>query len=185
MLDSPNLDHQTYQVDGKTYRVTGAVYNLAMNHHDGALIIVREYSPKNQAAVRNPPVPDDQLPRLRAASDIIWIEWAARAGSADAAKNLKTVTIYRVSNEMTTAAIRRALDSRNTQLSAFPGEQFDATSDEGKALIGSPNGVGVGYLLLQHKPQLGNLKISKIDVFSTIHDGYAWEAVLIFHIEAT
>jgi hypothetical protein len=52
-----------------------------------------------------------------------------------------------------------------------------------QALLGSPNGFGVAYLLFTHKQQLGMKKVSKVTVFSQKNqDGDdAWH--LVWYIE--
>lgn len=55
---------------------------------------------------------------------------------------------------------------------------FNATSLEGQALIGTPNGIGVAYLFIQHKRKLGHKMISAVTIFHP--KGYGW--MLLFHI---
>ena len=44
---------------------------------------------------------------------------------------------------------------------------FDVETEEGKAMLGSPNGVAAGYFLAQHKTQLGGNKyIYQVTVWS-------------------
>lgn len=43
---------------------------------------------------------------------------------------------------------------------------FSLNSDEGKALTGTPNGKGAGWLAATHKNQLGNKTIKDISVFT-------------------
>ncbi|OAL04328.1 hypothetical protein IQ06DRAFT_290457 [Phaeosphaeriaceae sp. SRC1lsM3a] len=47
----------------------------------------------------------------------------------------------------------------------WPGVAFPIDSEEGKAILGTPNGAGVAWLLAQHKKELGNLAIKKVTVF--------------------
>ena len=46
---------------------------------------------------------------------------------------------------------------------------------------GSPNGMGFGYLLAQHKAQVGNLVIDQIQVFA----GETWHGLpnMLFHVK--
>ena len=46
-------------------------------------------------------------------------------------------------------------------------QTFDANTEQGHALIGSPHGYGISLLLLQHQEQLGYKTIDKITVFKT------------------
>ncbi|TGO21479.1 hypothetical protein BPAE_0217g00110 [Botrytis paeoniae] len=42
----------------------------------------------------------------------------------------------------------------------------------GAALLGTPNGKGIGWLLAQHKYQLGNLKIVSVEIFGSFQVGF-------------
>jgi hypothetical protein len=70
-----------------------------------------------------------------------------------------------IENTETEALIKQALDRVGKPLGPWPGVVFDMNTDEGQALLGSPNGLGVGYLLIQHKNSLGMKTISKVTVF--------------------
>jgi hypothetical protein len=41
-------------------------------------------------------------------------------------------------------------------------------TDQGKAILGSPNGRGVAFFLYQHKNLLGIKTVDKVTIFSTI-----------------
>lgn len=45
------------------------------------------------------------------------------------------------------------------------GRKCDERMIDADRSIGSPNGVGIGYLLAQHKPELGNRRVRKIEAF--------------------
>lgn len=69
------------------------------------------------------------------------------------------------------------------------GEQMDyltvpANSDEGKILLGSPNGAGVAFFLIQHKLQLGHKKVESVSIYRFRPSGNvgAYHIGLIFHI---
>jgi hypothetical protein len=49
----------------------------------------------------------------------------------------------------------------------WPGRLFKPDSEEGKALLGSPNGLGVAWLLIQHKQQFGVCCVDEIRFFKT------------------
>ena len=58
---------------------------------------------------------------------------------------------------------------------SIDGQTFDADSDQGKALIGTPHGNGVGWLMWQHQDQLGKKTFDKVTVFKTTDaQGKAW-----------
>lgn len=59
-----------------------------------------------------------------------------------------------------------------------------STSAISDACLGSPNGLGAGYFLLQHKRQLGGANfIYKITIFRNDGDEFDDEPNLIFHVD--
>lgn len=70
----------------------------------------------------------------------------------------------------------------------WPGVDFWMDTDAGKAILGSPNGNGVGWLLAQHHAQLGRKAISRVTVFDTQYSGQPRgfglvKPHMIFHLE--
>lgn len=125
---------------------------------------------------KSPPV--DQLPDLRQSSDIMWGQWRLHAGAR--ASQIKYYIINAITNSDTGPVIQRAVESgKVAPLKKWPGASFGMETDEGKALLGTPVGVGVGFLLAQHKAQLGNKVISKVDVFLPEEGG---NPSLAFHV---
>jgi hypothetical protein len=66
--------------------------------------------------------------------------------------------------------------------SAWPGLTFDACSEEGKVILGTPNGVGVAWLLIQRKKELEKKRVEKITLFSAPSKGDYVFASLLFWI---
>jgi hypothetical protein len=64
-----------------------------------------------------------------------------------------------------------------TKKMPWPGITYPAASDEGRTLLGTPNGSSVAYLLIQHKAALGHKTVDKITVFREGRD-----LMLLFHI---
>jgi hypothetical protein len=50
-------------------------------------------------------------------------------------------------------------------------------------VLGSPNGVAVGYFLAQHKAQLGNKKVASVQVFGHNSNVKGNDPVLMFKVE--
>ena len=48
------------------------------------------------------------------------------------------------------------------ELSTWPGISFDIERKEAKAILGTPNGKGVAWLLAQHRAQLGEKTVKKV-----------------------
>jgi hypothetical protein len=56
-------------------------------------------------------------------------------------------------------------------------------TDAGKALLGSPNGRGVGYLLAEHKATFGQATVNKVTFYCAGEELEDYpEPTLVFHI---
>ncbi|KAL5376080.1 hypothetical protein PMIN02_011895 [Paraphaeosphaeria minitans] len=152
---------QDYTKDGKTYRVTGADFKIGVNTDDGVLMAVDRISTASAAQKRNPPVSDDQFPEVQTFSDIGYLNYKHMLGKDPT--SFKYMMSLMITNEETASIIARALGSKD--LGPWPGTSFNWRSKDFKALLGSPNGMGFGYLLVQHKYQLGKMFIKQVQVF--------------------
>ena len=110
-----------------TWKPTSLIYSTG-------IMAMKRYGPKEKAAERVPPVPQDQLPDLKASSDIMGVLWRDLAPSQNQDK-IKFFITLSVENDDTLEILRRALDARQSDLTTY-GETFDMTSDEGKAILG-------------------------------------------------
>lgn len=61
---------------------------------------------------------------------------------------------------------------------------YGMDTDEGKAILGSPNGQGVGWLLIQHKSQLGMRTVQSVAVWGeeACEDAYTACISMVFII---
>ncbi|KAH7400637.1 hypothetical protein DE146DRAFT_781153 [Phaeosphaeria sp. MPI-PUGE-AT-0046c] len=64
-----------------------------------------------------------------------------------------------------------------SKIPPWPGITFKTDTAEGEALLGTPNGSGVAYMLIEHGEALGHKQVERIFVFD--HDGLL---MLLFHI---
>ncbi|KAF2794315.1 hypothetical protein K505DRAFT_361196 [Melanomma pulvis-pyrius CBS 109.77] len=174
------LDDQKYTVNGKEYRATGGDFSLLMNPTEGFLMISKQYSPAYEGPNRSPPV--TELPNLQHSSDIVFGQWTSIAQGNT--KNIKYIVIWSLANMQSASAVAKALSNTNSEIGNWPGASFNMDTPEGKALLGTPNGVGVGYMLAQHKAQLGKKTISKVDVF--LHESTLIRAspCMVFHVKS-
>jgi hypothetical protein len=103
-----------------------------------------------------------ELPDLSHASEIFWGYWIRDNPNG---RNLRVYGAYNIVNDDTVLLVARAFkNAKEEKLSPWPGVSFDGTSDEGKALIGSPIGATVAHLLIGHKAELGIKHISRVVV---------------------
>ncbi|GAB1210761.1 hypothetical protein APSETT445_009559 [Aspergillus pseudonomiae] len=63
---------------------------------------------------------------------------------------------------------RKKDEPRDTSMvEEWPGKSYDMSTDDGKAILGTPNGAGVARFLMDHKPELGVKAPSKVTLFKT------------------
>jgi hypothetical protein len=182
----PEKREQYYSTCGTTYRATGAEYTLGVNPAGGALFALnRVSSPKAARKLWRRRPETAELPQLRSASDIAWAAWNRAVSATPGARidNVKYFMNMMVLNKETNQHIRRALKTLEPPLDGvpgWPGAEFSMESEEGKAFLGSPVGRWAGYLLLQHKRQLGGDKwIEKVRVFRSEKEG-SWPYLLFY-----
>ncbi|KAF2258922.1 hypothetical protein CC78DRAFT_88846 [Lojkania enalia] len=161
-----DLDGQTYVANGRTLRATGAFFSFAFDPEDGIFIFMEKLTAKYAARQRHPPVLGNALPALQQSSDVAWLFYKYVADQQENdVRNLKNFLVVSISNTNTLRIIRRVLDQRGTTLGPWPGLEIAINSDEGHALLGSPNGNALGYMLVQHKAELGHFGVSKVRMF--------------------
>ncbi|XPS74992.1 hypothetical protein M3J09_007104 [Ascochyta lentis] len=177
-ITNPNAVHfpmvpvheQTYMVGDKTYRSTGGHYFFVINQIDGVIAALNIFSPQNAAKDFWESIGgiarEDDLPKLRYMSDLVWGKWVGNNGNV---KNLRVYVVHDVRNTETTMIVSRAMRNKAVpNLAVWPGTVFDKEKDpvEFQAIIGSPIGGTMSILLAQHKAELGNKEIYQVNVVS-------------------
>ena len=143
-------------------------YNVA----HGAIVALNNESP---AHVENPP-PKDQLVPLRSWSDIVFLEWLNQCDpinkEPEKAKSLKHVFRNNIINSETEGTVIKASGGHINDVGNYDNAKvFDMPSDEALAMLGTPNGLGVAYLLAQHKDSIGKQKtVTRIKAWDTTFD---------------
>ncbi|KAI9704496.1 MAG: hypothetical protein M1820_005570 [Bogoriella megaspora] len=153
----------------------------SFNPKDGVIICHRNYKPKGKAY-------DGASKGMRKLteyklvqwSDLIFIQWEHWAEQAKRnARDLRYVFRSRISNDHTLKVIRRAIKvNPSTPVSAnqppgdfsawlnkWPGSTFGTDSDEGKALLATPNVKGIARGMIARPTTYRNKVIDKIQVF--------------------
>ncbi|KZM28694.1 Mitochondrial import inner membrane translocase subunit tim8 [Ascochyta rabiei] len=184
----PFEEDQHYLVDGKDYQVTQAYAKIGVNPTNGLVYFIHRESPESAAEEhwkRKPAA--NELPALRASSDIAWGMWN-RVASADL-RNLNYFMAVQVINPETQYIMQRALEQHNVAVvPAWPGKDFEFAVPNGRehemeaalALLGSSNGLGAGYFIIQHRPQLGWKYIWKVKIFMAGQGEWALPNVLFY-----
>lgn len=140
--DEDNEDHevkpiedQTYSVGTDVYPATGAYYRFGVNRKGGA--VFAQNMKKPQVAAREelgPNIPDNLMPHLHRASDIMWSYWERNNPNP---QNLRYYFVNYVRNEETVPLIARALRNNNLErIPRWPGLELDMASEEAEAILG-------------------------------------------------
>lgn len=164
------------EIDGIKYYKTGAQFT---NVYNPSMIVAESIrGAEFQGKIGNPPVTGDPnpFPKLKFWSDVSFLEYQRFMNeSGQSIDSLKAVWHRAVINPSTLGLATRLFAVNDwTDVAAWPGKDFKPGTDEFAALIGSENGKGVVYLLLQHKQQLGarsftNARIWKDDTLHVLY----------------
>ncbi|KAH6858863.1 hypothetical protein BKA58DRAFT_444049 [Alternaria rosae] len=114
------------------------------------------------------------VPKLNHWSDIAYLQWLSKANEN---LELRYVLRYSVMDDVTRFVLTYLSLQGRFALKEWRGTTYSAGSVEFNALLGSPNGAGVAYLLIQHKKGLGHKTVDKVTVFKK-----KWDTMLLFHI---
>ncbi|KAF9693177.1 hypothetical protein EKO04_008813 [Ascochyta lentis] len=169
----PEPNQQYYMVGEKRYRETQAYSTIGINPSAGAIYFLNRLSPTKAALENwgNPEVRKEWLPALSSSSDHAWGFWS-RVNTGNLA-GVKKLFSCMITNDVTLALITEVLrtyplspgEERPNGVLKWPGTTFQMRYDAAQVLLGSPNGLAVGYFLAQHKHHLGNKAVEKITVF--------------------
>jgi hypothetical protein len=119
------------------------------------------------------------LPDVRAWSDVIFLEWETQAqASGQDIKGLKYVVRFEVANKDTVAIVIQGVGPLNTI--KWPGKTIPMSDERGQAILGTPNGVGVAYLLATHKAQMGQKTVESVQVWSRLVQRPAWAYTYVY-----
>ncbi|KAE8378405.1 hypothetical protein BDV26DRAFT_292222 [Aspergillus bertholletiae] len=173
------VQSQPVTVDGKHYEASGSSYQSVFNVNAGMIVADNNYSPEYE----KPHWPKEAFVPLKQWSGVVFLLWERVA--MDDAKDLRHIFRCAVTNPQTLSIMRKAPgedDNFDYWNKYGPmkrgGRTFRPGSIEYYALLYSPNGRGIGWMLAQHKSQLGLRTVSSITIFGA--DG---EPSLYFKID--
>ncbi|BCS25712.1 uncharacterized protein APUU_50423S [Aspergillus puulaauensis] len=109
----------------------------------------------------------DPVPELFRLSDVYFLEWQRQAANSRKIRGLKYFLRFHIINKDTRRIIKEATGHN---VKTWPGDMFGIETDEAKALLATPNGIGVAYFLINHKPELGVKTVEKVQVWRNDDD---------------
>ena len=124
------------------------------------IISLNSLSPANIISKRNLGITNEdrnkQLPSLNKLSDILWLNWKTIAPNP---KELRYIARNKIINKQSGSAMDYLFlrDSGKNSLKEdipFPGLEYGGESEELKALLATPNGVAVAWMLIDHVGEL-------------------------------
>jgi hypothetical protein len=157
------------------------VYESMYSSSAGYIIAVDSWSPDyelKKLRKKKPGLPD-VLPDVYRWSDITFIEWKTQAG--ERIKELHYVFQANIMNQESKMVIERAAGGPNNL--QWPGKVFEMASSEGRAILGSPNGRGVAFLLATHKELLGQRIIERVLVWRVYSQKWGYVLFAIFILD--
>ncbi|KAI4288343.1 MAG: hypothetical protein L6R35_002387 [Caloplaca aegaea] len=170
-----NQDEQFRGMGNRDYHVADIILSLLANQPptgggysntyiaagDRSTIIAQNnHSPKHEAE------PGQMIPAFYRWSDVVWLAWTQiareRAGQLH----------YIIQENITTALTRKVMEIISGGVGPdaldlpWPGRLYDLRSKEGKALLATPHGVGVAFMIADHSDVLGGRKYPAVCIFT-------------------
>jgi hypothetical protein len=187
-----NHDHYKFvTVDGVFYPPTQAMFCQVVNPVEGIIVaydnvspraVLDHYEAREDIVVGNTQEDievwrksDVPLPKLQFWSDFAYLQWLSHA---DDDSELRYVLRYNFLNDTSQFVVNTLEHHFNIPVLEWPGTTYRAGTDGFLALLGTPNGSSTGYLLINHKAELGHKTVEKITVFR--HGPH--EIMVFFHI---
>ncbi|KAF7911499.1 uncharacterized protein EAE98_011969 [Botrytis deweyae] len=171
-----------WEEDGHFYYAMNTKASLFLTQvtqsFDGIIISIDSKSPyftkQSKAIVTGEPVDNVSATTLQTWSDITYLSWHEECTKTSTPlKNLKHIIRSHITNSETLSVITEILEEEKI---IFPPNgllvEINDSKGYGAALLGTPNGKGIGWLLAQHKNQLGNAKIVSVEIFHSFQVGF-------------
>ncbi|KAL8935231.1 MAG: hypothetical protein Q9216_005527 [Gyalolechia sp. 2 TL-2023] len=117
---------------------------------------------------------DKLLPTISALSDLMWLAWNTVSSNP---KQLRYLARDNIFNEETLNVMDYLFlrDKKETRNVPWPGLEYRGDSDEVKALLATPNGRAIAWLLIDHAQEMkrkGEISVRelKVNIFSVAGD---------------
>ncbi|KAL9027581.1 MAG: hypothetical protein Q9196_003914 [Gyalolechia fulgens] len=143
---------------GKRVNKPTNAYSDGLYYPTYALIMsTMSYSAAMRLQDRNPAITnedrDKRLPTISTLADLMWLAWNTVSPNPKALRYLARDKIF---NEETLTVMDYLFlrDRKDTRNVPWPGLAYRGDSDEGKALLATPNGRATAWLLIDHAPEM-------------------------------
>lgn len=119
------------------------------------------------------PLPKPKLPKLKRSSDVLYGTWKTHAtASGLPTRNLRHYLVTDITNDLTQQLMVSAADTYDEKLKPWPGleipvgrESVNELRPAAVALLGAPSTQALGYMLVQHKEEMGGLRPVSVRIF--------------------
>lgn len=172
----PALYHEQvfpYNKGTEHYEPTFAYFCQVINPAAGVLTAADNLSPIEVLARSG--ISAAHAPELKYWSDVAYLQWLMEVTRANSSSKLNYILRYDVTNRQTDEVVDLIHFRNDTETVAWPGHVYAADSEDGLALLGTPN--SPTYLLIQHKKGLGHRVVDTITVFK-----YETKLMMLFHV---
>ncbi|KAF2685387.1 hypothetical protein K458DRAFT_388267 [Lentithecium fluviatile CBS 122367] len=183
----------TKTIDGVEYLETNAFFQQVIHPRAGILIAHGNNGPAHMGRLKESPI--TTVPPLRHWSDVAFLQLlnAAETSTSTVPESsfpkpkLNYIIRAGVQCMPTVSVVKDILATRNmSTLPAWPGISFYADDEVGggrevvEALLGTPNGSGVAYMVAQHNEMLGWKEVHSVTIFYSERDDdlYRWPTLL-------
>ncbi|KAM5388053.1 hypothetical protein ACJA88_001313 [Fusarium oxysporum] len=198
---SLNLD----EAEVKAVAATGANFASSFSLNPGVIIADHNVGVK-YAAGEGPPIDEETtaLTHIQQWSDAVWMQWdRVCSESGGDVEDLKYIIRAQIVNHATLKIVFQAIlnkyerDHKKKSLGPWKKRIVVSHQKDPKelyAILGSPNGSGAAFMLINHKKRLGGARvINKVEIFvpegnfevkGTVvgREQEEWHVMLLFHI---
>ncbi|KAF1986537.1 hypothetical protein K402DRAFT_463472 [Aulographum hederae CBS 113979] len=166
---------------GAAFGETGGQYQLDIDPRNGAIFVFNSISPEQNNRARqernriysngNSPLEAVPVtPALQRCSDVLFLAYQRMAEWENQdIRKLRYVFRCSIINADTRAVLRQIMEAPNTPMRTLKGWRespwISIWNEQAMALLATPNGHGVAWLLINHKQSLGVKIVRRIKVF--------------------
>jgi hypothetical protein len=139
-------------------------------------------SPLHAGPLSGPPT--NTPPPLHHWSDVAFLQYASTFPSPPPSPlPLNYICRITIQNIETYTLLQKVIEKHgHDTYFEWPGLSFEAESEEGKAILGTPSGSGVAWMLGQRKKEFGGREVERVTVFYARKEGdlYRWPSLMFW-----